>query len=76
MNYVEFLKNQLPNTNAVQLLLYIGIFDNNIVLVRFALDHGADPYMTMSNIQHVILTGWGYINDRCSSPTSILDITC
>lgn len=76
MNYVEFLKDKLPNTNAIQLLLYIGIFDENIDLVRFALEHGADPNMSMSNIQHAILTDWGYINNRCSSPTSILDNPC
>tara|TARA_B100000902_G_C26984693_1_gene752036 strand:- start:182 stop:406 length:225 start_codon:yes stop_codon:yes gene_type:complete len=74
MNHVEFLKSELPNTNAIQILLYIGIFDENIDLVRFALENGADPNMSMSNIQHTILTGWGYLNDRCSSPTSIKDI--
>ena len=54
--------------------LYIGIFDENIDLVRFALENGADPNMSMSNIQHTILTEWGYLNDRSSSPTIIKDI--
>ena len=74
MNYVEFLKSKLPNRNAIQILLYISIFDENLDLLRFTLENGADPHMSMSNIQHTILTGWGYLNDRCSSPTSIRDM--
>lgn len=74
MNHVEFLKSKLPNRNAIQILLYIGIFDENIDLVRFALENGADPNMSMSNIQHTMLTEWGYLNDRSFSPTSIKDI--
>ena len=58
---ITFINEHLDKKFVVQLLLLIGIFDDDTEMVQKALEHGADINRSMTNIERQILTEVGYV---------------
>ena len=59
---IENFKNS-PTPNTTQLLLMIGVMKNDIDLVSWSLEHGADPAKFVKSGEILILRAYGFNMD-------------
>ena len=57
---LNFVLNNLDKPRCAQLLLFIGVFDENVQLVEQALDKGASVNHSMTGGERRILEAAGY----------------
>ena len=57
---LNFVLNNLDKPRCAQLLLFIGVFDQNVQLVEQALDKGASVNHSMTGGEKRILEAAGY----------------
>ena len=57
---IDFVLNNLDKPRCAQLLLFIGVFDDNVQFVEQALDKGAHVNHSMTGGEKRILEAAGY----------------
>ncbi len=57
---LNFIQDHLDRPRCAQLLLFIGVFDQNVQLVEQALDKGASVHHRMTGGERRILEAAGY----------------
>lgn len=57
---LNFVLNNLDKPRCAQLLLFIGVFDDNVQQVEQALDKGASVNHSMTSAERRILEAAGY----------------